>query len=57
MCAQAENVSPGMLMTRALCVPLEIMNEKITDLLSQTIWFMDLKLLFAVRLFISAVPL
>ena len=40
MCAQAENLSLGTLMTQALLVPLETVNEKITDLLSQAIWFM-----------------
>lgn len=56
MCAQAENVSPGTLRTQALLVPLETMNEKITDSLFQAIWFMGLKLLVAARPSISPGP-
>jgi len=33
------------------------MNEKITDLLSQAIWFMGLKLLVAAKPSVSPVPL
>lgn len=57
MCAQAENLSLGTLMTQALLAPLETMNEKITDLLSQAIWFMGLKFLAAAKPSVSPVPL
>ena len=57
MCAQARYVSPGPWMTQALLVPLETMNEKITELLFQAIWFMGLKLLVAARPSVSLRPL
>lgn len=57
MCAQAENLSLGILMTQALLVPLETMNEKITDSLSEAIWLIGLKLLLAAKPSISPVPL
>lgn len=44
-------------MTQVSLVPLETMDEKITDSLSQAIWCMDLKLLAAARPPISTGPL
>lgn len=57
MGAQAENLSLGILMTQALLVPLETMNEEISDSFSQAIWFIGLKLLLAAKPCVSPVPL
>lgn len=57
MCAPAENLSLGALLTQAVLVPLETMSEKITDLLSQATWLMGLERLVVAKPSVSPVPL
>jgi len=45
MCAQAGYVSPGTRMTQALLVPLEAVNEEITESVFQAIWLGTRKLI------------